>query len=129
MNIPNNIPLIKGEIADYWLSDDGLLYSYSKSPVRTVKNITENIQLVKQITGNKKVPLLIYLSNSPVPDKETRKFSTEQLPNVYTAMAMVSKPGLSKFIMNLLFSLKKPPIPMKSFTDDQEAKEWVKQYL
>jgi len=129
MNIPNNIPLIKGEIADYWLSDDGLLYSYSKSPVRTVKNITENIQLVKQITGNKKVPLLIYLSNSPVPDKETRKFSTEQLPNVYTAMAMVSKPGLSKFIMNLLFSLKKPPIPMKSFTDDQEAKEWLKQYL
>jgi len=128
MNIPNNIPLIKGEIADYWLSDDGLLYSYSKSPVRTVKNITENIQLVKQITGNKKVPLLIYLSNSPVPDKETRKFSTEQLPNVYTAMAMVSKPGLSKFIMNLLFSLKKPPIPMKSFTDDQEAKEWLKQY-
>jgi len=129
MNIPNNIPLIKGEIADYWLSDDGLLYSYSKSPVRTVKNITENIQLVKQITGNKKVPLLIYLSNSPVPDKETRKFSTEQLPNVYTAMAMVSKPGLSKFIMNLLFSLKKPPIPMKSFTDDQEAKKWLKQYL
>jgi len=129
MNIPNNIPLIKGEIADYWLSDDGILHSYSKSPVRTVKNITENIQLVKQITGNKKVPLLIYLSNSPVPDKETRKFSTEQLPNVYTAMAMVSKPGLSKFIMNLLFSLKKPPIPMKSFTDDQEAKEWLKQYL
>jgi len=129
LNIPNNIPLIKGEIADYWLSDDGILYSYSKSPVRTVKNITENIQLVKQITGNKKVPLLIYLSNSPVPDKETRKFSTEQLPNVYTAMAMVSKPGLSKFIMNLLFSLKKPPIPMKSFTDDQEAKEWLKQYL
>ena|SRR5438045_3275504 len=129
MNIPNNIPLIKGEIADYWLSDDGILYSYSKSPVRTVKNITENIQLVKQITGNKKVPLLIYLSNSPVPDKETRKFSTEQLPNVYTAMAMVSKPGLSKFIMNLLFSLKKPPIAMKSFTDDQEAKEWLKQYL
>jgi hypothetical protein len=121
--------LIKGEIADYWLSEEGILYSYSKSPVRTVKNISENIALVKQITGNKKVPLLIYLSNSPVPDKETRKFSTEQLPNVYTAMAMVSKPGLAKFIMNILFSLKKPPIPMKSFTDDEEAKKWLWQYL
>jgi hypothetical protein len=121
--------LIKGEIADYWMSEEGILYSYSKSPVRTVKNISENIALVKQITGNKKVPLLIYLSNSPVPDKETRKFSTEQLPNVYTAMAMVSKPGLAKFIMNILFSLKKPPIPMKSFTDDEEAKKWLWQYL
>ena len=84
--------------------------------------------LVKRITGNKKVPLLIYLSNSPVPDKETRKFSTEQLPNVYTAMAMVSKPGLAKFIMNLLFKFKTPPIPMKSFTDDVQAREWLKQY-
>lgn len=108
----NNIELIKGEIADYQYAD-GILYSYSKNPVRTVKNITENIALVKQITNNKKVPLLIYLSNSPVPDKETRKFSSEQLPNVYSAMAMVSKPGLAKFIMNILFNLKTPPIPMK----------------
>jgi len=121
--------LIKGEIADYWLSGEGILFSYSKSPVRTIKNISENIALVKQITGNKKVPLLIYLSNSPVPDKETRKFSAEQLPNVYTAMAMVSKPGLAKFIMNILFSLKKPPIPMKSFTNDKEARDWLMQYV
>ncbi|MFL5731157.1 MAG: STAS/SEC14 domain-containing protein [Cytophagaceae bacterium] len=129
METPDNIPLIKGEIADYWLDPEGILYSYSKNPRRTVKNISENIALVKQITGNKKVPLLIYLCDSPIPDKETRKFSTEQLPNVYKAMAMVSKPGLAKFIMNILFRFKPPAIPMKSFSDDQEAREWLKQYL
>jgi len=129
MNIPDGVELIKGEIADYWLDTDGILYSFSKNPTRTVKNISENIALVKRITGNKKVPLLIYLSNSPVPDRETRKFSTEQLPNVYSAMAMVSKPGLAKFIMNLLFKFKTPPIPMKSFTDDVQAREWLRQYL
>ena len=129
MRPPEHVKLIEGEIADYWLDEDGILYSYSKSPERTVKNISENIELVKKITGNKKVPLLIYLRDSPVPDKETRKFSTEQLPNVYTAMAMVSKPGLSKLIMNILFALKPPPIPMKSFTDDREAKEWLNQFL
>lgn len=125
----DNIPLIKGTIADYKLDSDGILYSYSKNPPRTVKNISENIALVKQITGNKKVPLLIYLCKTPVPDKETRKISTEQLPNVYTAMAMVSKPGLSKLIMTILFKLKTPPIPMKSFTDDVQAREWLMQYL
>jgi hypothetical protein len=129
MTPPDNIQLIKGEIADYWYAPDGILYSYSKNPTRTVKNITENIALVKRITGNKIVPLLIYLSNSPVPDKETRKFAAEQLPNVYSAMAMVSKPGLSKFIMNILFRLKPPAIPMKSFTDDKQAKEWLKQFV
>ncbi|MGZ3883027.1 MAG: DUF7793 family protein [Bacteroidia bacterium] len=119
---------IKGEIADYRY-ENGILYSYSKSPKRTIKNITENISLVKQITGNKKVPLLIYLCDSPVPDKATRKFSAEQLPNVYTAMAMVSKPGLAQLIMSILFRLRTPPIPIKSFSDDIAAKEWLQQFL
>ena len=126
---PKDLELIKGEIADYYYSPDGILYSYSKSTTRTVKNISENIALVKQITGGKKVPLLIYLSKSSVPDKETRKFSAEQLPNVYTAMAMVSKGGLAQFIMNILFKFRQPPIPMKSFSNDTDAKEWLKQFL
>ena len=121
--------LIEGEIADYLLTDDGILISYSKSVLRTVENIAANVELVKKITGNKKVPLLIYLKNSPVPDKETRKFSTEQLPQIYTAMAMVSKPGLAQLIMKILFKFQTPPIPIKSFTDDEKAREWLKRFL
>ncbi|QNR84833.1 STAS/SEC14 domain-containing protein [Pedobacter riviphilus] len=121
--------LIEGEIADYLLTDDGILISYSKSVLRTVGNISANVVLVKEITGNKKVPLLIYLKNSPVPDKETRKFSTEQLPQIYTAMAMVSKPGLAQLIMKILFKFQNPPIPIKSFTDDKKAMEWLKQFV
>ena len=128
MTPPTDRPVFEGEIATYWL-EDGLLVSLSKSPKRTVANLTGNIQLVKSITGNKKVPLLIYLSPSPVPDKETRKFATAQLPNLYTAMAMVSKPGLATLIMTILFQLKPPPIPMKNFTDDAAAKEWLQQFL
>lgn len=128
MQLPINKEIFEGEIANYWF-EDGILVSLSKSPQRTVKNIRENVELVKRITGNKPVPLLIYLSKSPVPDKETRRFATTQLPVIYSAMAMVSKPGLSRFIMNILFALKPPPIPMKSFTNDEEAKEWLKQYL
>ncbi|GEO08929.1 DUF7793 family protein [Segetibacter aerophilus] len=125
---PTDREIFKGEIADYWL-DDGVLVSLSKSPKRTVENITGNVALVKSITNNKKVPLLIYLSNSPIPDKETQKFASQQLPQIYTAMAMVSKPGLASFIMTILFKFKAPPIPMKNFTDDKEAKQWLKQFL
>jgi hypothetical protein len=125
---PTDRPTFEGEIATYWF-DEGILVSLSKSPQRTVENIKSNVRLVKEITNNKPVPLLIYLSNSPVPDRETRKYATEQLPVIYSAMAMVSKPGLAKFIMNILFALKKPPIPIKSFTDDKEAKKWLRSYL
>ena len=128
MTIPTDKEIFEGEIASYWM-DDGILVSLSKSVKRTVESIRGNVELVQKITGNKRVPLLIYLKNSPVPDAETRRFSTEQLPRIYTAMAMVSKPGLASFIMKILFALKPPPIPMRSFTDAREAAEWLKQYL
>ncbi len=121
--------LIKGEIADYFYDNTGILYSFSKNTKRTVKNISENVALVKSITKGKIPPLLIYLCDSPIPDKETRKFSTEQLPLTYKAMAMVSKPGLSQLIMRILFKFQKPPIPMKSFTKDKEAEEWLVQFI
>jgi hypothetical protein len=126
---PTDRQIFEGEIATYWIDDDGILVSLSKNPRRTIANITDNVALVKRITNDKKIPLLIYLSNSPVPDKATQKFSTEQLPNVYSAMAIISEPGLASFIMNLLFKFQAPPIPMKKFTDEKEAKEWLKQYL
>ena len=131
MNIqkPTDRETWKGEIATYWFDDNGILVSLSKSILRTVENISSNVKLVRSITDNKPVPLLIYLANSPIPDKQTRKFSTEQLPVIYSAMAMVCKPGLSKFIMNILFGIKPPPIPMKSFTNDKVATEWLKQFL
>ncbi|QPH38782.1 DUF7793 family protein [Pedobacter endophyticus] len=124
-----NNQLIEGEIADYLLTDEGILISYSKSILRTVNNITANVELVKNITGSKPVPLLIYLKNSPIPDKETRKLSTEKLPEIYKAMAMVSKPGLSQLIMRILFKFQNPPIPIKSFTDDKKAMEWLRKSL
>lgn len=128
IKIPTDRQIWEGNIATYWV-DNGMLISLSKSPKRTVELIAENVTLVKQITNNKPIPLLIYLADSPIPDKATRKFSTEQLPIIYKAMAMVSQPGLSQFIMNILFSLKPPPIPMKSFTDDKQAKDWLKQFV
>lgn len=127
VTIPKDRPVYEGEIATYWL-EGGILVSLSRSVKRTVENIGSNVALVKEITGGKPVPLLIYLTNSPMPDKQTRQFSTEQLPVIYSAMAMVSKPGLASFIMKLLFGLQKPPIPIKHFANAEEAKAWLKQY-
>ena len=126
--VPTDRPTHENHMAVYWM-DEGILVSKSKSITRTVEAIAQNVEFVKKITNNTPRPLLIYLASSPVPDKATRKFSTEKLPEIYTAMAMVSKPGLSKFIMNILFGLKKPPIPMKSFSDDKAAKEWLRQFV
>lgn len=124
--IPNDRTVWHGEIASYWF-DDEILISLSNSKQRTVELINNNVNLVKQITGNTPAPLLIYLQNSPVPDKATRQFSTQQLPVIYSAMAMVAPKGLSTLIMTVLFKLKPPPIPIKHFDNETDAKEWLRQ--
>ncbi len=126
-NAPANTPTFESDIAKYWF-EDGILISDSKSVLRTVDNISNNALLVKKITNNTPALLLIYLADSPIPDKATRQLSTEVLPTIYKAMAMVSKPGLSQFIMKILFKLKQPPIPMKNFSNTEEAKAWLKQF-
>ncbi len=117
---------IQGEIADYFLTEEGILLAWSKPVCRTVDLIRENGRLVHRITGDKPVPILIHLCPSPVPDKATRNFSTEQLPKLYRAMAMVSTQGLSHLIMSLLFRFKTPPIPMRSFTQEKDALKWLR---
>ncbi|AWL10499.1 hypothetical protein HME7025_02659 [Aquirufa nivalisilvae] len=127
IHISQNIEIIFGKIADYWI-EDGILFSRSKPVKRTVSLIQENIALVKEITQNKPIPLLIYLCKSPIPDKATRQYSKEQLSSVYSAMAMVSEPGLSQLIMKMVFQFQKPPIPMKSFSNELDAKNWLQQF-
>jgi len=43
-------------------------------------------------------------------------------------MAMVSKPGLSTLIMKIMFHLQKPPIPIRSFTDENKARAWLQKF-
>lgn len=126
--IPTDQQVFESQIATYWFEDE-VLISLSKSIKRTVPLIKENVELIQLKTANRPVPLLIYLTNSTVPDKATRQYSTEHLPKVYSAMAMVSQTGLAQLIMNLLFRFKKPPIPMKSFTNKEEAMKWLKEVV
>jgi hypothetical protein len=124
IELPTDRPTWDGEIATYWFEGD-ILVSRSKPVRRTVQNLTTNAGLVTKITDGRPCPLLIFLSDSPMPDKAARKLSNELLPKNYSAMAMVAKPGLANFIMKVLFGLRKPPIPMGSFTDVRDAKAWL----
>ena len=128
VTIPVDLPIWEGEIATYWFEGD-VLVSRSKPVRRTVNNLRGNAALVREITGGKPVPLLIYLTDSPMPDKAARALSNELLPTNYCAMAMISPPGLARFIMKVLFGLRKPPIPMKVFDEVRDAKAWLLQYL
>lgn len=121
--------IFESEIGTYWLDDDGILISKSKNTRRTLANMRENIAMIKRITGDKPACLIVHLTYSPKPDKPTLEYVRGEMPKVYKAMAMVSTSGVAKLIMFVLFKLKPPPIPMKTFSTEDDARKWIRRYL
>jgi hypothetical protein len=120
----NKINHWESGIARYHFEQD-VLISQSFPVQRTVENLTSNAELIRSITNNKPTKVLVILCKSPVPDKAARNLSARLVPELYSAMAMVSKPGLAQFVMRMVFAFSNPGIPIKIFSNQQDALKWL----
>ena len=116
-----------------WFDDSGILYSRPKSDVvveQSREEILAEMVKFKEITGGRKVCLLAESQkNSKPPKKSERDFIANELNSVVKAMAIVTDSALSKMVVNLFFSFKPPPYPVKLFMNEHDAREWIRQYL
>ena len=134
MEIPKDAKVIDFGTSFLWFDEFNILYSLPKpgveEPQLTREETLQQMAKFKEITGNKKVCMILETnSNSKPPKKEDRDFIAEQLSQVAKAMGIISTSPLSRMIANLFFGLKPPPYPVKFFSNEKEAQEWIKQYL
>ena len=129
MEPPKNSNVIDFPTSTMWW-DEGILCSVAKkAPPQTVEEAKKTIEEFKKITGGKKVCLLSDSTDSTPLSKEMRDYAAEVIPEIAKAIAIISRSAVGKMAANLFFSIKKQPYPVKMFTDENEAKEWLKQYL
>ncbi|HXA01939.1 MAG TPA: STAS/SEC14 domain-containing protein [Cytophagaceae bacterium] len=130
MKIPENANVIDWPTSILWFDEDGILCAISKKvPEQTLEEAKESMLDFERLTGGKKVCMLIDITNSSPTSKEMRDYSAAELPKITKALAMISTSALGKMIANLFFGLKPPPYPTKMFSNEKDAKEWLKQYL
>ncbi len=125
----NDTKVFEGELATFWFDDNGILCAIAKGVERNVEKQKKNYDFIAEITNRKKVCLLSDTTSSKPQDLETRNYAASQLPNYFKAMAVISGSSLGRYIANLFITLKHQPIPIKMFANEEEAKEWLKQYL
>ncbi len=127
---PKDTKIFELPTSTLWFDEYGILCSIAKKvPQQTVEEAKKTMQEFLKITGGKKICLLSDSTDSPPANKEMRDYAAEVIPEVAKAVAIISRSAVGTMAANLFFSIKKQPYPVQMFTDESEAKAWLKQYL
>ena len=121
--------IIETKTMNSWLQEDGIIHSeIKKNSIIRIPEFIENfdIQFQEEII---KRPVLMDISELIYIDKESRKYAAEHIPNTITAFALLAQSDLSKAIANMYIKFDKPPIPTKIFYSEEEAIDWLKQFV
>lgn len=129
MKPPGNTNVYESDVQTFWFDESGILCAVSKDTPRTLERQQKTYDLVKQISGNKKVCYLTEVTHVQPPDRETREYVLTESPKLFKAVAVISNSVLGRMIANILFRMKNQPYPTKMFSNENEAKEWLKIYL
>jgi len=129
MQAPDNVKIYEGELASFWFDEFGILCAVSKKVTRTIEKQKANYALIREITGNKRVCLLADNTVTYIQDEKTREYSATEMPELFKAMAVISNTIMGKAAAHLFLYFHGQPVPIKSFDQEKEAREWLKQYL
>ena len=131
MTPPENVEIHEHLTSTWWIEGNGILCSISKkdAPDITREQGMSQLEDLKRITGGRKLCMLLDITYARPTKREDREYGAEELTKVVKALALISKSALGKMVANLFFNLKPPPYPTKMFNEEQEAREWLNQYL
>lgn len=122
--------IIETPLSTVWFDENGIFCSVTKKNAALTKEVfILYFEFIKRHAGEKKICWLGDVSQMSAPTKEARDFAAIETPKFVKALALITNSALSKMIANIFFSFKRPPYPTKMFTDEKEAKEWLKIYL
>lgn len=118
----------------FWFGSDNIVYSVAKKNASetsppSLEEVKINVAKFMEIVGNRKVCVLAEVTFAIEPNREIRDFVAEEFPKCIKAVAMISKSALGSLFANLFLSIKNRPYPTKIFTNEEEAKKWLKKYL
>lgn len=77
----------------------------------------------------KSYPMLVDMTGLKSVNKQARQYMATMGATLVTAGALITRSAVSKMIGNMFLTIDKPPVPVKLFTSELKAREWLKGYL
>ena len=120
----------KFDIFDLNLREDGILHVhiYGEIPIN-ISQYKSLIGKMGEVTSGGKVPILATADELQIPEEEVRKYMLSSDSNPYSlATALIAHSISQKLVGNFFQSVMKPRRPIKIFTNEQRAVEWLKEF-
>jgi hypothetical protein len=113
----------------YDLEDGIIVGYYTEKTAIDLELAKKGVEMRKTLCVNIARPLLLDIRNVSGASAEAKKYlaSNESL-NELTAGVLLVQSNFTKNLGNLFFSVFKPEIPKKIFTDREEAIRWLQQF-
>ena len=113
--------------ASIFLDEDGILNIVMHPRVKVdYEDALDNYLAARHISGNTKVLKLIHSKVQWSIDKKAKDFlNRKEVADQTIARAILKGSAFSKMLETFFVSVSKPSIPVKVFTDEEEAREWL----
>jgi len=83
----------------------------------------------KKITQGKAYPALADISGVKEVDRDTRSYFSKEAGEDMKAVAVVMSNPVTKMMANFFMKFNQPEYPIRFFTDQNEAKEWLERFV
>jgi hypothetical protein len=123
--------IIQTRTQKVWISEDGILH-FEILPGSTVglEDAVESIQAGALLCRGVKRPTLIDIRNIRAIQHEARQYyAGPETANVEKAAALLIGSFIGRVIGNFFLGLNKPLTPTRLFTSEEEAVQWLKEFL
>ena len=118
-------------MAKIWLGDDGIVrVEYFPDVEETLADAKENIETIMKVSKRKKCPILVDGRNLKSITREARTYyAGEEAGKVVNVAVFLIRSPVNKIIGNFFMNFNKPKYPVKLFTSETDAIEWLKGFI
>lgn len=132
MDSPKEAEIIDLSTSIVWMENEIVMIEAKPDVEATLEDAERNFKSASErfnINEKNKALILCDIRQSRPLSKEIRDYYvTEEVVNQTKAFAFIIAAPLSKMIANLFIGIRKPPIPLKMFTDKFKAVKWLNQF-
>ena len=122
--------IFESPLSVMWFDEDGIFCTVTKKKAPLTKEaLIAQFDFIRKRSNGKKICWLGDVTHVSFPTTEARDYAGEETPKFIKALALITNSEISKMVANVFLVLKRPPYPTKLFTNEKDARNWLKNHL